>query len=49
MTSWTTFYFVINVLFLIYAITISLSYLILAIISVFEMRRYIRHYKVVEI
>jgi biofilm PGA synthesis N-glycosyltransferase PgaC len=48
MNSWATFYFVVNVLFFAYAITISLSYLILAVISVFEMRRYIRRNKLVD-
>ena len=39
---WDILYFIINVLIFIYAITIAVSYLILAAISLFEMQAYMR-------
>jgi biofilm PGA synthesis N-glycosyltransferase PgaC len=48
MSFWEIFLFVVNVLVFIYAVTIALAYLTLAIISVVEMRKYIRKNKFVD-
>lgn len=48
MSFWEIFLFVVNVLVFIYAVTIALAYFILAVISVVEMRRYIRRNKFVD-
>jgi biofilm PGA synthesis N-glycosyltransferase PgaC len=48
MNFWDIFLFVVNALVFIYAVTIALAYLTLAIISVIEMRKYIRKNKFVD-